>query len=167
MAVKKRAAAKKAKKKTTAKQATPASRAATKRAPAKKRPAKRPARGKKGGGGHQMKQVSPFRPDPTKYARYQVIQSGLEVGWVMVKGYQTTQCIEVWQLYKTSAAGHGPGEFGFQRGFYVYPSYQSNQTESPDVTTRFVFRAVSPSIVVPPGLVNGTNYQTITATCTG
>jgi hypothetical protein len=166
MAAKKRAAAKSkpAAKKPTAKRAA-AKPARAKQAPANKSAKKRAAR--RGSGQHRMKQVSPFRPDPTKYARYQVIQDGLEVGWVMVKGYGTTQCLEVWQLYKTNAAGHGPGEYGFQRGFYVYPSYQNNQTENTDVTTRYVFRSVTPSIVVPPGLVNGTNYQTINATCTG
>ena len=162
MAAKKRAAVKRTTKKTAAAKKGAPKKAAPKKAAPKKKPA-----GKRGAGQHRMKQVSPFRPDPTKYARYQLIQDDREVGWVFVKGYSTTQCIEVWQLYNTSAYNHGSGEYGFARGYYVYPSYRVLQTENTDVTTRYVFRSVSPSITAPPGLLNGTNYQTITATCTG
>lgn len=115
----------------------------------------------------ELKQVCPFRPDPTKYAKYQLVQDGREVGFVYVRGGATTDCTETWQLYKTTADGVGTGENGFQRGYYVYPSYEARQTESPDVSTRYIYRAVVTSVTSPPGLTNGTHYQTITAVCRG
>lgn len=110
-------------------------------------------------------QVDPFGPDPTKFAKYQLVQNGREAGFVYVKGSTTTNSIETWQLYKTTAYGVGMGENGFQRGYYVYPSFEARQAASPDVTTRYIYCAVVTAVTAPPGLTNGTHYQTITATC--
>lgn len=111
----------------------------------------------------QLKQVSPFKPDPNKYARYQLVQNNFEVGFVYVKGISVKKCIETWQLYDAGASG-GQGSYGFKRELYLYPSYQSSPTESKDVTTRFIFRDVVDVITAPSGL-GETDYQTIVADC--
>jgi hypothetical protein len=122
-------------------------------------------KGKKPKGEHLMRQICPYRPDPTKFARYQVVQNGYEVGMVFCRGSDVTACTEYWQLYKTTAVGVPGGLNGFQRSYYIYPSYESRQTESPDVTTRFIFVSVATSVTPPTGLQAGTNYTTITALC--
>lgn len=112
-----------------------------------------------------LRQICPYRPDPSKFARYQVVQNGYEVGIVFVRGSAVTACTEYWQLYKTTAVGVPGGLNGFQRSYYTYPSYESRQTEGPDVTTRFIFVSVTTSVTPPSGLLPGTNYTTITAIC--
>jgi hypothetical protein len=141
---------------------------ATKRAssskptPAKKAPKKKAP--KKGGHTAELKQVSPYTPNPNQYAFYQLVQNGTEVGLVYVKGTGARDCTETWQLYNTSASGVGMGFNGFRRGYYVFPSFQARTTESTDVTTRYIYIGVANTITAPSGL-NSTQYQTITATC--
>ncbi len=108
-------------------------------------------------------QVSPYTPDPSKFTRYQIIQNGYEVGFVYVQGSSITSCVETWQLYLAGVTG--VGEFGYQRRAYVYPSYQSGPTSSPDVTTRYIFREVASSIRNPTGM-GSSSFQLIRATCT-
>jgi hypothetical protein len=134
---------------------------AAKKPAAKKPAAKKNAPKKK----KVLEQITPFRPDPTKYTKFQLVQDAKEVGFVFVKGSSHVNCVEYWQLYKPAAAGVGMGENGFQRYWYMYPSYEANVTESPDVTTRYIYVGISSTVTAPPGLVAGTHYQNITASC--
>lgn len=145
------------------------SQAPKKAAPKKKAPAKKTAPKKKAprrtAQAMELKQVSPYTPNPSLFAFYQLVQNGNEVGLVYVKGTGARDCVETWQLYRTTAAGVGTGFNGLRRGFYTFPSFQTRTGESTDVTTRYVYLGTREVLLAPSGL-SSTQYQVITATCT-
>ncbi|MBL9025690.1 MAG: hypothetical protein JNL21_26080 [Myxococcales bacterium] len=112
----------------------------------------------------ELKQVSPYTPNPNLFAFYQLVQNGNEAGLVYVKGTGARNCTETWQLYNTSAAGVGTGYNGLRRGYYTFPSFQNRTGESTDVTTRYIYIGTREAVLAPSGL-NATQYQTVTAVC--
>jgi len=150
-------------------QKAPAKKAAPKKAAPKKTPPKRAVTGSKAQVAVKKPlfpisvfQVSPFKPDPSKYAKYQLIQYNKEVGFVFVIGTSATACTETWQLYNSRASGNGDG---FARAQYIFPSYQNVVgSESTDVTTRYLYKGSFGSITLPPG-ITGSDYLQVIAAC--
>lgn len=161
----KRAASSKTPTKPSPKKKAPATKAqkpSLKKAPAKKAPAKKAPR--RSAQSMELKQVSPYTPNPNLFAFYQLVQNGNEAGLVYVKGTGARNCTETWQLYNTSAAGVGTGYNGLRRGYYTFPSFQNRTGESTDVTTRYIYIGTRQTVLAPSGL-NATQYQTVTAVC--
>ncbi len=161
----KRAASSKTPTKPSPKKNAPAKKAqkpSLKKAPAKKASAKKAPR--RTAQSMELKQVSPFTPNPNLFAFYQLVQNGNEAGLVYVKGTGARNCTETWQLYNTSAAGVGTGYNGLRRGYYTFPSFQNRTGESTDVTTRYIYIGTRETVLAPSGL-NTTQYQTVTAVC--
>ena len=122
--------------------------------------------------GARPQQITPFLPDPSKFARYQVLQKNppLEVGFVHVRGLSVTQCTEVWHLYTRAVAGNGeslPDGSRPMRAAYVYPSYQNQDgTQAMDVLTRYRYVGPVADVRAGFGLEEGRDYDELTAEIT-
>lgn len=119
------------------------------------------------GGGDPGGQVNPFKANPNRFARYQMLQNGREVGWVYVDGESGTRCTEHWQIYTRTITGDGeklPDGTVPPRALYTWPSQGNFIGEAVDVTTRLVYRGDADSIK-PPENASGEDYQAINASC--
>lgn len=107
-------------------------------------------------------------PNWGRYAVYQLLQDGKEVGWVHVRGL-VGGTVEVWQMYKTSVGGTNPNT-GSARGAYVWPSSRSYQgggiIEKPQATTEVVYKTeIATSDLTDTGGAGAGNYRQVEATC--
>jgi hypothetical protein len=99
-------------------------------------------------------QIVPFKVNPNAYAKYRVLQNGVEVGFVYVKGQDEFHCTETWQLYNVNVpAGLAP---------YIWASPTNGQTAS--VNTSLQLAYVGPAAAVtPPANLSAGQYTTLTS----
>ncbi|NOU31119.1 MAG: hypothetical protein HOO96_24735 [Polyangiaceae bacterium] len=116
---------------------------------------------------HGGGQIMPA-PIWTRYAVYQLLQGGQEVGWVHVRG-MVAGTVEVWQLYKTTVTGTNPNT-GSLRAAYTWPSTRSYQgggiIEKKRATTEIVYTTeIATSDLSDTGGAGAGNYRQVETSC--
>lgn len=112
-------------------------------------------------------QVSPLVSDPTKYARYMILQGGVQVGLIYVKG-TWNDYTEIWQLFRVDRSQGRRGEpTGSQAApFYILGSFDMPSDTLPDVTMHIKFLDARADPPPPPyGLSHPEEFRQVQSVC--